>query len=270
MLRILILGGITAAAACAQQPNTLTPAERQAGWKLLFDGKSLSEWHDPRTATPPGDAWSVEDGAIRTHAGPRFSEDLVSKSLFGDFELAWEWKISPGGNSGVKYRIQDRFWLGQVNPKPEFSRFEDLVIARQKERRPPRGNAVKDQEYVIGFEYQLIDDLRHPDALRGAKQQAGALYNMVAPAKKASRPAGEWNESRIILRGNRVEHWLNGEKVVDTSLDDPAVEEAAARRWGKSAIYEMLTRQPKKRCPISLQNHGDNAWFRNLRIRELK
>jgi hypothetical protein len=93
---------------------------------------------------------------------------------------------------------------------------------------------------------------------------------MVAPSKPAARPAGEFNHSRIWLRGNRVEHWLNGLKVVDSSLDAPEAMAGIQKRWSiVPAVYEMLSKQPKKDCPISLQNHGDAAWFRDIKIRRL-
>jgi hypothetical protein len=253
------------------QPNTLTPQEKAAGWKLLFDGKTLEEWLDPAKDTPPGDAWVVEDGTIRTKAKPKYNEDLISKDSFLDYELTWEWKISLGGNSGLKYRIQDRFWLGTIHNTPGPGSFEKLVNLRYRERLPTRNPNGRDQEYVVALEYQLIDDERHPDALTGPKRKSGAIYASIPPStEKAVKPAGEWNQSRLIVKGNHVEHWLNGVKVVDASLDDPRIAEAAAKRWGtESPIYQMLAKQPKRSTPISLQNHGDDAWFRNIKIRPL-
>jgi hypothetical protein len=127
------------------------------------------------------------------------------------------------------------------------------------------------QEYVIGFEYQLIDNSQHRDARRGAKYQAGSLYDMAGAVTEAARAPGEWNAARIVVRGNRAEHWLNGVKVVDTPLDAPEVLESVGRRWGKdSEVYRLLATQPRRETPISLQNHDDEAWFRNVKIRRLK
>jgi hypothetical protein len=127
------------------------------------------------------------------------------------------------------------------------------------------------QDYVIGFEYQLIDNGKHADATRGAKYRSGALYDMAGASTEAARPPGEWNQARIVLRGNRAEHWVNGARVVDTMLDAPEVLESVARRWGKeSEVYRLLATQPRRDCPISLQNHNDEAWFRNIKIRRLK
>jgi hypothetical protein len=199
---------------------------------------------------------------MKAQPRPRFIEDLMSVEKFGNFELVFEWRISPGGNSGVKYRIQDLVWL--VGGK--YKRFEDMVdesIRRRQTERPARG-----QQYVVGFEYQVIDNGRHLDALRGPKYQAAGLYDLVGPVKDVTRPVGEFNQSRIVLRGNRVEHWLNGVKVVDTDLGEAAT--GSAKRWGAaSPVYEMLVKQPRKECPISLQNHNDAAWFRSIKIRRL-
>lgn len=246
------------------QPNRLTPEEKAAGWQLLFDGRTLEGWEDPARKSPPGDSFTIEDGCIKARAKPEINEELFTTARFGDFELVFDWRISPGGNSGVKYRIQDHVFLREE----KALRFEDLVDLSLKKRAPRRARG---QDYVIAFEYQVIDNGGHRDARRGAKQQAGALYNLVGPVEDASRPVGEWNHARIVLRGNRVEHWLNGRKVVETALDAPEIVAGLARRWGAgSGVYELLTRQPRRECPISIQNHNDDAWFRNIKIRPLR
>ena len=103
--------------------NQLSPAEKAAGWKLLFDGKSYANWEDPTKKSPPGDSFIIEEGCLKAVAHPKIVEDLFTKDLFADFELEWDWKISHAGNSGVKYRIQDHLFLAdQKTP-----RFEDLV-----------------------------------------------------------------------------------------------------------------------------------------------
>jgi hypothetical protein len=257
--------GIILLAACAPgatEPNTLTAQEKAAGWKLLFDGKSMAGWNDTRRMSPPGDAWTIEDGCLKAQPRPHITEDLVSVERFANFEFVFDWRISPGGNSGVKYRIQDLVWLVEG----KYKRFEDMVdesIRRRRNERPEKG-----QQYVVGFEYQVIDNGRHRDALRGPKYQSAGLYDLVGPVKDVTRPVGEFNHSRIVLRGNHVEHWLNGEKVVDTDLGEAAL--GSAKRWGAaSPVYDMLVKQPRKECPISLQNHNDAAWFRNIKIRRL-
>ena len=245
--------------------NQLTAKEKAAGWQLMFDGRTYAGWEDLAKKSPPGDSFTIEDGCLKASPHARITEDLFSKDTYRDFELEFDWKISPGGNSGVKYRIQDRvFLLDQKIP-----RFEDLVNASLKNRHPDR--PAKGQDYVIGFEYQLLDNGRNPDARAGTTHQTGAVYDMVGPSKDATRTVGEFNHSRLVVKGEHVEHWLNGVKVVDASLDGPEVARGTAARWGAgSPVYNLLVRQPRKDCPISLQNHGSAAWFRNIKIRRLR
>lgn len=264
MKRLVLAACVTALAVCAQ--NALTPEEKKQGWVLLFDGKSFAGWEDPSKKTPPGDAWTIEDGAIKTLRRAKITEDLFTKRTFGDFELAFEWRISQGGNSGIKYRIQHHLWLQNTKPMERFESSVERSFGEPISQRPANG-----QDYVIGFEYQMTDDTKNRDALSNPKHTAGALYDMVTPASAASKPAGEWNQGRIVVRGRHVEHWLNGVKVVDASLDDPAVLEGVRRRWKDAPhVLDLLANQPKHDCPISLQNHGDDAWFRNIKVRTLK
>ena len=246
--------------------NVLTPEEKSAGWILLFDGKTMAGWVDPRQKTPPGDAWTIEDGALKATNKPRIREDLFSRRTFRDFELVFDWRISPAGNSGVKYRIQDHFFVLQRETNEKFEASVHRTLQNRTGARPKEG-----EDYVVGFEYQLTDDSTNPDAKSNGKHTAGALYDMVAPSAAASNPVGQFNHSRVVLRGKRVEHWLNGVKVVDSSLDAPEALAGIEKRWeGVPAVLNLLSKQPKKECPISLQNHGDEAWFRDIKIRPLK
>ncbi|HEX3877851.1 MAG TPA: DUF1080 domain-containing protein [Bryobacteraceae bacterium] len=244
--------------------NQLTPAEKAAGWKLLFDGSTYSNWEDPSKKSPPGDSFTIENGCIRAVAHPQIDEELFSSELFGDFELEWDWKLAHAGNSGVKYRIQDHLFLAQQRT----ARFEDLV---QLSFEPRQARRARGQDYVVGFEYQMVDNTSNPDATRGGKlHQAGALYDVEEPSQDATKPVGEFNHSRIVLRGDHVEHWMNGVKVVDASLKSPRVAEAMTKRWGAgSHVEKLLVERPRARCPISLQNHGDDASFKNIKIKPL-
>ena len=236
----------------------------QSGWVSLFDGTTMAGWEDPREKVPAGNAWTIEDGCLKAKRGPRIIEDLFTKDVFRDFELAWEWKVAPGANSGVKYRIQDHVFV--VHHLAQ--RFEEMVNFSMEHRlgeRPDHG-----QDYVVGFEYQMLDNARNSDAKAGADHQAGALYDIAGPARDVTRPVGEFNESRLVVKGNHVQHWLNGVKVVEADLDSAMAAERIARRWGAGTPVTMeLTKQPRKECPISLQNHGDDAWFRKIRVRRL-
>lgn len=262
-----------AVSGATQGATTLTAQEQAAGWKLLFDGSNMDAWLDPAQLNPPGDAWSIEDGCLAAKPHPRITEDLVSKQTYQDFELVFDWKISRGGNSGVKYRIQEFPILLNEGHASRGTKFEDLVDAALNNHVTSR-SVIKPSEsaqiYVVGFEYQLIDNGRHPDALRGPLYQSGAVYGMFPPLRDVTHPVGQFNHSRLVVNGNHVEHWLNGEKVVDADLNAGPVKETLAKRWGKdSPVYDLLVNQPKKRCPISLQNHGDAVCFQAIKIRSL-
>lgn len=207
-------------------PNTLSSLERAAGWRLLFDGKSLEGW---RTygAEAAGEGWAVTDGCLHRVAR---GGDLISEGEFEDFELRFEWKLARGSNSGVKLR---------VNETPE---------------RPA----------AIGLEYQLLDDGSFPDLPR--KQTSASIYDVLAPEAEAKALAhlGAFNESRILLRGGEVEHWLNGARVLEADMDSDAWKAAIAT--SKFAKVEGFGRGPGH---IVLQDHGDEVFFRSIAIRPL-
>ncbi len=253
--------------------NSLTSAEKKDGWKLLFDGKTMKGWRDPAKRNPPGDAWAIEDGCLKTRLKPIFREDLISAESYGNFELMVDWRLSPGANTGLKYRLQRVVFMDDTKMQKGPGGFE-AMLGREIEN--PRSDRTKmvpgatSEEYTVGFEFQLIDDQRHADAMKDARHMTGALYSMIAPSTKtAPRPAGEWNQARLLVRGNQVEHRINGIKVLDAALDSQAVREGVAKRWGKvPSMYKMLT-NPKPRGPIALQHHADEVWFRNVKVRSL-
>jgi hypothetical protein len=234
------------AASAAMAPNTLTEAERQAGWTLLFDGTNLDGWRGLGRDTVPTAHWVVEDGAIKKLASgdvpvaadgqPIGGGDLMTHRAFSDFEFSFEWRVSPGANSGIKYNVSEP--LSTSNP--------------------PRHAA-------LGFEYQVLDDDLHPDA-QNRTHRAADLYNLIeSNDRKALRPVGEWNEARIVFIGNHGEHWLNGEKVLEYQIDSPRMDSLFAQsKWND--IPEFIER--RERGHIVLQDHNDAVWFRSLKIRD--
>ncbi|HEX2716536.1 MAG TPA: DUF1080 domain-containing protein [Gemmatimonadaceae bacterium] len=238
--------GSVARAAAGGAANQLTDAERDAGWSLLFDGSTLRGWRGLAASEVPATHWVVENGAIRKVASgkvpvqadgqPLQGGDLISEGTYRDFELSWEWKVTPGANSGVKYNVSEEL---------------SAVIAPT--------HAAK------GFEYQMIDDDRHADG-KLPTHRSGALYDLIAPPEnKPLRPVGEWNASRIVLAGGRGEHWLNGVKVVSYELGtarmDSLLMASKYRSWPWFA--------DRRAGHIVLQDHGDDVYFRNIKIRPL-
>ena len=231
----LVAVSIAAPAAGQQKDavaNTLTAAEKSADWTLLFDGRALDGWRGYKKPDASGLRWKVEDGALTlpatTAAGTR-AGDIISKDTFEQFELVFDWRISSGGNSGVKYFI------------------------------------LEDQNSAIGHEYQVIDDARHADAKIGPHRQTAAFYDVLPAADRPIKPAGEWNTTRIVVRGQNVEHWLNGKKVLQYELNSPALN-AAVEKSKFKGIERFGKRQNGH---ILLQDHGDQVWFRNVKIRRL-
>jgi len=257
----------------AQSLNTLTAEEQRDGWILLFDGKSFDGWVDPNRKDPPAHAWEVADGCIKTVPHSATREDLMSARKFRDFELVFDWKVAPGANSGVKYRIQDLVFMDADKLKRGVS-FEQQVEYeyqnRPSDRRTVRAGGHY-EEYPVAFEYQVIDSARHPDALRGPAYRAASLYGMSPVTAFADHPQGEWNTGRIVLHGKHIEHWLNGVKVVDSALDASDVRAAIEKRWRNApGVRQLLLDQPVPDSPIALQHHVDEAWFRNIKIRPLE
>ncbi len=228
--RLLSLFALTCVAAtavvAADAPNTLSDAEKAAGWKLLFDGKTNAGWVALGKTEFPG-GWVVENGLLRRADK---GGDIVTTQAFTDFELTWEWNIAKVGNSGLKYNLPD-----------------------------PKKN--------VGFEYQLIDDLNHPDGVKGGRlHQTGGLYDLIEPpADKKVNPPGEWNSSRLVVNGNHVEHWLNGAKTVEFEIGSDDMK----ARIAKSKYAKIAKFGDKTASPILLQDHGDEISFRSIKLRIL-
>jgi hypothetical protein len=187
---------------------------------------SLADFVSANAGGPPLPGWSeLPDGTI--HLTGKGSGSLISKGEYENFELEWEWKISSGGNNGIKY------WVTKVGGKE-----------------------------WLGIEYQMIDDLAHADGLRGGSHTTAAVYDIKEPATdKAYKPAGEWNQSKIVVQDGKVQHWLNGKLAAEADTRSPEW----AERLAKSKFKNKMGFAPGK-GKLMLTEHGDETWFRNLRI----
>lgn len=221
-----------------QAVNTLSTAERKAGWKLLFDGKTTAGWRNYGAATI-GSAWRVVDGTL--HLDPSEKDgwqtvgggDIITEQQFENYELAFDWKVAPGGNSGLIYGVVE--------------------------------NADYPYVWHSGPEYQLLDNPAHPDGVIKT-HRAGDLYDFIASSFVAVNAGGEWNRTRLVVNQGKVEHWLNGYKVVEydqTSADWKTM-------IANSKFRDMPGFAQSRRGHIALQDHGDPVWFKNIRIREFK
>ncbi|MBT8486619.1 MAG: DUF1080 domain-containing protein [Phycisphaerales bacterium] len=210
--------------------DALTPAEHAAGWTVLFDGSSTAAWRGYRRAGFPESGWIIEDGSLRVVAGGG-GGDLITKQLYENFELELEWRAAPKANSGIMYRVSEEYGA----------------------------------PWQTGPEMQILDDEGWGvDRLDG--HAAGALYDLQRPAEaKVTRPVGEFNHARIVMRDGVVKHYLNGVKVVEDDLD--SADWAARVAASKFNAYEGFGRRAVGH--ICLQDHGDDVWFRNIRIRDL-
>jgi hypothetical protein len=229
----------------AAGPNELTPRQRTAGWQLLFDGTTLTGWRGVGSDSVPAAHWQVVDGTIHkvpTRAVRRMPDgqpaaggDLMTTKTWRDFELTFQWRVAPGANSGVKYNVSEEMSRGTAN------------------------------HAALGFEYQVLDDSLNDDN-KVATHRAGSLYDLVEPNEyKRLAPVGQWNRSVIILRGNHGEHWLNGARVVTYDLGTPRFDSLlAASKYRATAGFAE-----RRAGHIVLQDHGDEVWYRTLRIREI-
>lgn len=206
--------------------DSAAAADASSGWRSLFDGQTLEGWRGFRSDTVPS-GWVVRDGLL-ARVGP--GGDIMTADQFGDFELELEWRISEGGNSGIMYRVTE-------------------------EAGAP---------YETGPEMQVLDDERHADG-QSQLTSAGSLFGLYPVPRGVVRPAGEWNEARIIADGSHIEHWLNGQKVVETEIGtgewDAKIADSKFAAWPRFA--------KAARGHIVLQDHGDVVEYRSIRIRDL-
>ncbi len=231
------------AAPATAAANQLTDAEKKEGWILLFNGKAMPGWRGYKKGGPAAAAagaatkenygrWKVEGGALCLPPGSgqdtHGSRDIITDQTFKSFDLKWQWKIASGGNSGLKYFVTEK------------------------------------HESAIGHEYQMIDDDRHPDAKIGPHRSTAAFYDVFPPgaAAKKVKPIGEWNDSRVVVSGNHVEHWLNGAKVLEYTLESPELKAAIA----KSKFKTIDDFDKALDAHILLQDHGNEVCFRSIKI----
>jgi hypothetical protein len=231
-LALLIAGctqaGNAPAVSTTSGATTLTVEQRAAGWRSLFDGTSTSAWRGYKSPTFPA-GWSIVDGVL-TKSGS--VGDLLSKEQFGNFELALDWNLSIGGNAGIFYRGTEEY----------------------------------DHIYWSAPEYQLLDDANHPDG-KSRLTSAGAAYALYPSPAGVVKPAGQWNSTLIVVNGNRVQHWLNGQKLLEYDLGSPDWEaKVKASKFVEYPKYGRATRGY-----IGIQgDHDGMLSIRNVRIRELK
>jgi hypothetical protein len=237
MLRTFVMLSLAALAAvplmaqapAAGAPNALSAEEKAAGWRLLFDGRTTAGWRGYKKTGMPAAGWEVTpDGALtRTGKGG----DIVTVDQFGSFELSFEWKVAPKGNSGVMFHVTEE----------------------------------RDYPWQSGPEYQILDNPGHADGANPETSTASD-YAIHPPSKDVSKPAGQWNQSRIVVSGKRVEHWLNGERVVAYELGSPDwVKRVAASKFAKYPGWGLAGRGH-----IALQDHGDTVAYRSIKVLERK
>ena len=221
-------------ASVAEDYNTLSDDERNAGWRLLFDGKSTAGWRGYKSKTVP-DSWKVENGSLlsRREQGAS-SGDIITNDQFDDFELLLQWKMTKGNNSGVIYRATEQH----------------------------------DQVWQSGPEYQILDNAGHLDGLNFLAS-AGACYAVFAPAKDVTRRLGEWNQTRLLAQGKHIEHWLNGEKLLEYDIGSERWKAHVKTSKFFLTAYGQGDWGQAERGHIGLQDYGGGIEFRNIKIRSL-
>lgn len=220
--------------------NTLTAEEQAAGWQLLFDGKDTKGWRGFRSETFPEQSWKIVDGVLihQKNAPNYHAGDIITDEQFDNFELKLSFRLTPRGNSGIKYLVDENIF---------------------HEREPHSG---------VSFEFQILDDQLHPDAKKGKNgdRTVGSLYDLIpAATDKIVHPVGEWNEARLVVDGNNIEHWLNGKKVVSFVRGSAELKALIAeskykdvKGFGESAKGHLL-----------LQDHNDEIAFCNIKLRKI-
>jgi hypothetical protein len=249
---ILAVAAALIAGAQAQAPKppddtpspiyTLTPEEKLAGWRLIFDGKNNYGLRGLTYNDFINRGWKIDHGTLFCEKtikqmGLVTGGHLISSEQFDNFEFTWEWKLSVSGKSGVMYLVSGT------------------------------------RENPVGFTYSIIDDTHHPDGLKGGPiRRSGALYNLLPPAedKKLEEP-GQWNKGKILVEGNHIEHWLNGAKVLEFDLGSPALQKAFAEAMAaKPPLFKPTPQFGRKfKTSLVILDEGEEVEFRNLRVRPI-
>lgn len=219
-----------------QKTNSLTAQEKKEGWKLLFDGKSTTGWRNYKSdKISPG--WKVAEGTlyldtIRVNGKRMAAGDIVTVDEYENYEFSIDWKIQACGNSGVIFNVQE---------------------------------GAHNYVWNTGPEMQVLDNVCHPDA-KIIKHRAGDLYDLISCKTETVKPAGEWNQAKIVANKGHYTFWLNGVQTVEFTMGTPEWDQLVAGSKFKS----MPDFGKFMKGKISLQDHGDQVWFRNIKIKELK
>lgn len=223
-----LLIGCASASQNAEQSSSSTAFGSSAGWQTLFDGTSMNAFRGYKSQTMPK-GWSIVNGELTKSGGV---EDLVTREKFANFELSFDWKLGPGGNGGVMYRVTEEY----------------------------------DHPYWSGPEYQLLDDAGHPDG-KSRLTAAGSDYALYPSPAGVVKPANQWNSSLIVVQGNHVQHWMNGQKLLEYDLLSPDwAAKVKASKFGAWPNYGRATSGY-----IAIQGDHDGALsMRNIKIRVLK
>ncbi len=243
---LLAAASVASATAASAQPNALTRAERAAGWRLLFDGKSFAGWRGLGYDSVPSAHWRIQNGTIMKIASgnvpkiadgqPASGGDLMSIDTFQNFELTWEFRLTPKSNTGIKYNVSEEFSLKNA------------------------GNHA-----ALGWEFQLQDDINGDD-ISNPTHLTASLYDMIASnALPLTNPIGEWNSARLVFDGNKGQHWLNGKMVLEFDISTPQF----AALFAKSKYKNIAGFSERRKGHVILQDHNDEVYFRSIKIRVL-
>ena len=211
-------------------------AQQKSNWIYLFDGKSTQALRGYQMSSFPDQAWKIEEGALVAQTGVA-NIDLVTKENYKNFELMLDWKMSVAGNSGVFYYIDEA---------------ANKVV--------DNGNS---PNWLDNFEMQLLDDINFND--KAPIRSAGSLYDLITPTHKVLKPVGEYNQSRLIVQANHVEHWLNGAKVVEYEIGSPALKQLISQsKYKDNPRFAQSTNGL-----LMFQHHGQKVWLKNIKVRRL-